>query len=51
MVEVNEILADEPELVNESPYADGWFYRVRPDDITELDDSMDAEAYAEETAE
>jgi|TARA_B110000483_G_scaffold141911_1_gene169534 glycine cleavage system H protein len=51
VVEVNEILADEPELVNESPYADGWFYRVRPDDITELDDSMDAEAYAEETAE
>jgi len=51
VVEVNEILSDEPELVNESPYADGWFYRVRPDDVTELDDSMDAEAYAEETAE
>lgn len=51
VVEVNEILAEEPELVNESPYVDGWFYRVRPDDITELDDSMDAEGYAEETAE
>lgn len=51
VVEVNEILAEEPELVNESPYIDGWFYRVRPDDITELDDSMDAEGYAEETAE
>ncbi len=50
VVEVNEILADEPELVNESPYADGWFYRVRPDDVSELDDSMDAEAYTEETA-
>lgn len=50
VVEVNEILADEPELVNESPYADGWFFRVRPDDLTELDDSMDAEGYAEEIA-
>lgn len=51
VIEINEILADEPELVNESPYADGWFFRVRPDDISELDDSMDAEAYAEEIAE
>ena len=51
VVEVNEILADEPELVNESPYADGWFFRVRPEDINELDDSLDAEGYAEEIAE
>lgn len=50
VVEINEILADEPELVNESPYADGWFFRVRPDDLTELDDSMDADGYAEEIA-
>ena len=50
VVEINEILADEPELVNESPYADGWFFRVRPDDLTELDDSMDANGYAEEIA-
>ena len=48
VVEVNEILGDEPELVNESPYGDGWFYRVRPDDASELDDSMDAEGYAAE---
>lgn len=51
VIETNEILADEPELVNESPYADGWFFRVRPDDITELDDSLDAEGYEEEIAE
>lgn len=48
VIEVNEVLGDEPELVNESPYGDGWFYRVRPDDVSELDDSMDAEGYAEE---
>ena len=51
VVEVNEILGDEPELVNESPYVDGWFFRVRPDDLSELDDSMDAEGYAEEIEE
>ena len=51
VIEVNEVLEDEPELVNESPYADGWFFRVRPTDINELDDSMDAEGYGEEIAE
>lgn len=50
VVEVNDALADEPELVNEAPYTDGWFFRVRPDDIAELDDSLDAEGYAEEVA-
>lgn len=50
VVEVNEALVDEPELVNDSPYQDGWFFRVRPDDINELDDSLDAEGYAEETS-
>ena len=50
VIEVNEVLEDEPELVNESPYADGWFFRVRPADINELDDSMDAEGYGEEIA-
>lgn len=50
VIEINENLEDEPELINESPYADGWFFRVRPDDINELDDSLDAEAYAEEIA-
>lgn len=51
VLEVNEVLEDEPELVNESPYADGWFFRVRPTDINELDDSMDAGGYSEEIAE
>lgn len=50
VVEVNEALVDEPELVNDSPYQDGWFFRVRPDDLSELDDSLDADAYAEETS-
>ena len=41
----DEALADEPELVNSSPYEDGWIFRLRPTDATVLDDKMDAEAY------
>lgn len=48
VVEANELLTDEPELVNESPYADGWFFRVQPEDLTELDSALSAEEYAEE---
>ena len=42
---VNESLADEPELVNSSPYDDGWIFRLRPADATVLDGMMDGEAY------
>ncbi len=45
VLEVNEALADEPELVNNSATADGWFIRVRIEDLGELDDLMDETAY------
>ena len=48
VIEVNEALEEEPELVNEGPYADGWLFRLRPNDLSELDDTLDAEAYAGE---
>jgi len=51
VIEVNEALDDEPELVNEAAYTDGWFFRIRPDDISELDDTLDAEGYAAEIEE
>ena len=44
---VNEALEDAPELVNEAPYSDGWFFRVRIDNEAELDDLLDAAAYRE----
>jgi glycine cleavage system H protein len=47
IVAVNEILEDAPETVNQDPYGDGWFFRIEPDDITELDELLDADAYAE----
>jgi glycine cleavage system H protein len=47
VVAVNETLVDAPETVNEDPYGDGWFFRIEPDDPAELEELMDAEAYAE----
>ena len=46
IVAVNEDLADGPERVNESPYGDGWLFRIQPSDTAELDALMDAEEYA-----
>ena len=43
---VNADLKDNPELVNESPYENGWLIRVKIDDASELDALMDAAAYA-----
>lgn len=42
---VNEALEDEPEIVNESPYGDGWFFRLKPVDVAELDGLLDADGY------
>ena len=43
---VNEALADDPELVNNDPYEDGWFFRMKPSDAAELEVLLTAEAYA-----
>ena len=51
VTQVNEALADEPELVNNSPYEEGWVFRMRPADATVLDGMMDAEAYERFVAE
>ena len=45
VIAVNDQLEDQPELVNQSPYSDGWFYKVRLSDPTELDDLLDADGY------
>jgi len=47
VVAVNEALQDAPETVNSSPYDDGWFFRVKPDDLAELDEALDASEYRE----
>lgn len=47
IVAINEALEDSPELVNSDPYNDGWMFRIRATDLAELDDLLDADAYAE----
>ena len=45
IVGINDALKDKPELVNESPYSDGWMLLVRPADPAELQQLLDAGAY------
>ncbi|HVY22848.1 MAG TPA: glycine cleavage system protein GcvH [Steroidobacteraceae bacterium] len=42
---VNDALNGRPELINESPYGDGWLMKLRPSDKTELEKLLDATAY------
>ena len=44
---VNTALEESPELVNKSPYGDGWFIEVKPADSAELDALMTRELYLE----
>ena len=47
VVAVNGVLADEPELLNTSPYEDGWILKLKAADISDLDSLMDAAEYQE----
>ena len=47
VIAINDALDDEPEKVNQDPYGDGWFFKLSPDNIGEVEDMLDAEAYAE----
>jgi glycine cleavage system H protein len=53
VIEVNEELSEAPEIINEDPYGKGWIAIIEIDDITEINDLMDAseyEKYVEEEA-
>ena len=45
VTEVNEALNDNPEIINASPYEDGWFFKIKPQDISEMEKLLDAGAY------
>ena len=47
VVAINMSLADTPELVNQDPYGDGWFFSIEPTTPDELADLMDAAEYSE----
>jgi glycine cleavage system H protein len=45
VVAVNEALEDAPEKLNEDPAGEGWIYKIRPGDSSELESLMDDDAY------
>jgi len=48
IVEVNEALSNEPAKVNSDPYGDGWMFRIKIKDKSELNDLLSHDAYVEE---
>ena len=44
--EVNSLLEDQPEIINSSPYEDGWFYKISPSDLGELDNLLSPKDYS-----
>jgi glycine cleavage system H protein len=47
VAEVNSLLESEPEWVNKSPYDRGWMIKIRPADSSEMQNLLDAAAYAD----
>jgi len=45
VLEINQKAVDEPEIVNEDPYGDGWLIRIRMSESSEVDSLMEPEAY------
>lgn len=48
IIAVNEALEDAPETVNSSPYDDGWMFKMKPSEPSEIDGLIDAETYQNE---
>ncbi|MFP6808353.1 MAG: glycine cleavage system protein GcvH [Pseudomonadales bacterium] len=45
VIAINDELEDSPEAVNEAPYDGGWFYKLKPADVSELESLLSADAY------
>ena len=45
VIAANDALEESPETVNEYPYSDGWFFRLQPSDVSELENLLSAEDY------
>ncbi len=45
IIAVNDNLEDNPEVINEDPYGDGWFFKMRLDDPSSIDELLTAEQY------
>lgn len=47
VVAVNQVLDDAPETVNQDCYGAGWFFRLQPDNVADLQNLLDAAGYAQ----
>ena len=47
VIEVNSLLEDQPEIINSSQYENGWFFKLTPSDLGELDNLLSPEDYSE----
>jgi len=47
IIEGNQALEDAPEIVNQSPFVEGWIAKIKLSDPSQLEALMDAAAYAE----
>jgi glycine cleavage system H protein len=47
IVEVNELLNDDPAVINSDPYEEGWFCRIEVEELEQIDDLHSADDYEE----
>ena len=45
VLEQNEALEENPELVNKDPYGEGWLIKIKPTNLADIDDLLDAAGY------
>ncbi len=42
---INTTLVDEPEVINQEPFSDGWLFKIQPDNATDIDSLLSADDY------
>lgn len=45
VVEINANLEDDPNFVNDDPYGKGWIYKIKPDNIADVEQLLSSTAY------
>ena len=51
VIEINDVLSRSPETINQAPYADGWLFRLQPEDVSQVDQLLDAATYSAKVSE
>lgn len=51
VIAINEALEDEPEMVNSDPYGNGWFFKIKPSSLDDLEQLLSAADYQAACAE